>query len=61
MWCGLFQEFDHSAAFFTQVVNKKKKAGILPDNVPTSKNKSKERSAATKDEDGVSISTRYSV
>ena len=45
------EEFDQSAAFFTKVVSKKKKAGSIPEQPTGGKGKSKVRDNKGKDED----------
>ena len=45
------EEFDQSAAFFTKVVSKKKKAGSIPEQPAGGKGKSKVRDNKGKDED----------
>ena len=49
------EEFDQSAAFFTKVVSKKKKAGSIPEQPTGGRGKSKVRDNKGKDDD---VSTR---
>ena len=48
------EAFDANAAFFTKVVNKKKKAGVIPDPQPTTKAKLKKDTKTNNNEEEVS-------